>query len=108
MFKANQHCIRVVSVEREVTGWQGFGASHKWLASGLVAGTTRTRSNVLKVHLPFHESDHCSNIAFNGIVSAGTGLEDIELLTKRPRCLWMSSSALSGSRTRRARDFCLD
>lgn len=34
---------------------------------------------VLKVHLPYHESDHVLNIAYN-IVTGGTCLEDIELL----------------------------
>ena len=35
--------------------------------------------DVLKVHLPYHESDHVLNIAYN-ILSGGTCLEDIELL----------------------------
>ena len=37
------------------------------------------RVDVLKVHLPYHESDHVLNIAYN-ILSGGTCLEDIELL----------------------------
>jgi len=35
--------------------------------------------HLLKVHLPYHESDHVLNIAYN-ILSGGTCLEDIELL----------------------------
>jgi len=34
--------------------------------------------HVLKVHLPYHESDHVLNLAFNALVG-GTRLEDIEL-----------------------------
>jgi len=34
--------------------------------------------HVLKVHLPYHESDHVLNLAFNALVG-GTCLEDIEL-----------------------------
>jgi hypothetical protein len=37
------------------------------------------RVEVLKVHLPYHESDHILNIAYN-IMCGGTCLEDIELL----------------------------
>jgi hypothetical protein len=36
------------------------------------------RLHVLKVHRPYHESDHVLNIAFN-ILAGGTCLEDIEL-----------------------------
>lgn len=35
--------------------------------------------NVLKRHLPYHESDHVLNIAYNHI-AGGTCLEDIDLL----------------------------
>ena len=34
--------------------------------------------HVLKRHLPYHESDHVLNIAYN-VLSGGTCLEDIEL-----------------------------
>jgi len=36
------------------------------------------RVEVLKVHLPYHESDHVLGIAYN-ILSGGTCLQDIEL-----------------------------
>ena len=35
--------------------------------------------NLLKRHLPYHESDHVLNLAYN-VVAGGTRLEDIELL----------------------------
>ena len=60
-------------------GVGGIGAVHKFaLASGLVEAIDK-RVDVLKVHLPYHESDHVLNIAYN-ILSGGTCLEDIELL----------------------------
>ena len=36
------------------------------------------RLHLLKVHLPYHESDHVLNIAYN-ILAGGTCLEDLEL-----------------------------
>ena len=60
-------------------GAGGIGAFHKFaLASGLVEAIDK-RVDVLKVHLPYHESDHVLNIAYN-ILAGGTCLEDIELL----------------------------
>ena len=47
-------------------------------ATGLV-DEINSRVNVLKAHLPYHESDHMLNIAFN-ILSNGKCMEDIELL----------------------------
>jgi hypothetical protein len=45
--------------------------------TGLI-GAIDERLELLKVHLPYHESDHVLNIAYN-ILSGGTCLEDIEL-----------------------------
>ncbi len=47
-------------------------------ATGLVKEID-SRVDLLKTHLPYHESDHMLNIAFN-ILSNGKCLEDIELL----------------------------
>ncbi len=45
-------------------GVGGIGAIHKFsLASGLVDAIDE-RVDVLKVHLPYHESDHVLNIAY--------------------------------------------
>jgi hypothetical protein len=56
----------------------GIGAMHM-LASrtGLIDAIDRNL-HLLKVHLPYHESDHVLNIAYN-ILAGGTCLEDIEL-----------------------------
>jgi hypothetical protein len=45
---------------------------------GLIDALDR-RLHLLKVHLPYHESDHVLNIAYN-ILAGGTCLEDLELL----------------------------
>ena len=56
----------------------GIGAMHllAW-RTGLVEAIDR-RLHLLKVHLPYHESDHVLNIAYN-LLAGGTCLEDIEL-----------------------------
>ncbi len=56
----------------------GIGAMHLLARrTGLVEAIDR-RLHLLKVHLPYHESDHVLNIAYNTL-SGGTCLEDIEL-----------------------------
>jgi len=55
----------------------GIGAMHLVaLRTGLVEAIDRNL-RVLKRHLPYHESDHVLNIAYN-ILAGGTCLEDIE------------------------------
>ena len=57
----------------------GIGAIHTMVhAIGLPEAIDRT-IEVLKVHLPYHESDHVLNIAYN-VLAGGTCLEDLELL----------------------------
>jgi hypothetical protein len=56
----------------------GIGAVHLLARrTGLVDAIDR-RLHLLKVHLPYHESDHVLNIAYN-ILAGGTCLQDIEL-----------------------------
>lgn len=56
----------------------GIGLIHRLAHEiGLVAAIDR-RVHVLKVHRPYHESDHVLNLAYNALCS-GTRLEDIEL-----------------------------
>lgn len=56
----------------------GIGAMHRLAKHvGLVEELDR-RVEVLKEHLPYHESDHVLGIAFN-VLCGGTCLEDIEL-----------------------------
>jgi hypothetical protein len=59
-------------------GSGGIGAMHRLARqTGLIGGIDRNL-HLLKVHLPYHESDHVMNIAYNAL-SGGTCLEDIEL-----------------------------
>jgi len=56
----------------------GIGAMHRLAQhTGLVDAIDR-QVEVLKVHLPYHESDHVLGIAYN-VLSGGTCLQDIEL-----------------------------
>jgi hypothetical protein len=56
----------------------GIGAMHLLArGTGLIDAIDR-RLHLLKVHLPYHESDHVLNIAYN-ILAGGTCLQDIEL-----------------------------
>src|SRR5947208_16955248 len=56
----------------------GIGAMHLMVQRlGLVEDIDQNLE-LLKVHLPYHESDHVLNVAYN-IVAGGQRLEDIEL-----------------------------
>lgn len=57
----------------------GIGNIHQLaIRSGLV-DETNDRLSLLKRHLPYHESDHVLNIAFN-YLAGGSRLQDLELL----------------------------
>lgn len=57
----------------------GIGAFHVLARnSGLIDAINR-RVHLLKIHLPYHESDHVLNIAYNTL-AGGSCLDDIELL----------------------------
>jgi hypothetical protein len=59
-------------------GPDGIGAMHLLARrTGLVEAIDR-RLHLLKVHLPYHESDHVLNIAYN-LLAGGICLEDLEL-----------------------------
>ena len=56
----------------------GIGVMHQVARrTGLIEAIDKD-VHVLKRHLPYHESDHVLNIAYNGL-SGGTCMEDIEL-----------------------------
>ena len=60
-------------------GCGGIGAIHKMVVRlGLPAAINQVL-HLFKVHLPYHESDHVLNIAYN-VLNGGQCLEDIELL----------------------------
>ena len=77
MFQARN--IRYEMAERtRGMSYGGIGALHVMLQRlGLVEDLDRNLS-LLKRHLPYHESDHVLNLAYN-ILAGGQRLEDIEL-----------------------------
>jgi hypothetical protein len=68
-----------VSAKTQGIGTGGMGAFHLLSQRiGLVKGIDE-RLSLLKVHLPYHESDHVLRMAYN-ILAGGQRLEDLELL----------------------------
>lgn len=57
----------------------GIGAIHKLVGKLGLAEEINRRVTLLKAHLPYHESDHVLNIAYN-VMCGGQCLEDIERL----------------------------
>ena len=57
----------------------GIGAMHLVAQRTGLREAIDRRLHLLKVPLPYHESDHVLNLAYN-ILSAGTCLQDLELL----------------------------
>jgi hypothetical protein len=56
----------------------GIGAIHKMVKQIGLDQEIDNRLELLKVHVPYHESDHVLNLAYNALVG-GMRLEDIEL-----------------------------
>jgi hypothetical protein len=56
----------------------GIGAIHKMVKQIGLAQEIDNRLELLKVHVPYHESDHVLNLTYNALVG-GMRLEDIEL-----------------------------
>jgi hypothetical protein len=68
-----------VDGRRQATAYGGIGSIHQVaIGTGLVDEIDR-RLHLLKRHLPYHESDHVLNLAFNHL-AGGTCLQDIDLL----------------------------
>lgn len=59
----------------------GIGAFHLLACNSGLVKAINARVHLLKRHLPYHESDHVLNIAYNTLVG-GTCLDDIELRRK--------------------------
>jgi len=57
----------------------GIGAIHLLAQRTGLIEAIDDKLHLLKVHLPYHESDHVLNMAYN-VMAGGTCLEDIELL----------------------------
>lgn len=67
-----------VAERTEAMNYGGIGAIHLMVNRLGLAEEIDNHLKLLKVHLPYHESDHVLNIAYN-VVLGGTRLEDIEL-----------------------------
>lgn len=77
MMSASNVCYEVME-RLEATAWGGVAAMHQLAHMiGLVEALDE-QVHVLKVHKPYHESDHILNIALN-ILAGGTCLEDLEV-----------------------------
>jgi hypothetical protein len=59
-------------------GSGGIGAIHLLARNTGLIEALDSRLHLLKIHQPYHESDHVLNIAYN-FLSGGTNLEDLEL-----------------------------
>ena len=68
-----------MSGRTQATGCGGIGAIHKMAVALGLARAINEDLSLLKIHLPYHESDHVLNMAYN-ILAGGTCLEDIERL----------------------------
>jgi hypothetical protein len=67
-----------VSEKMQALSYGGIGAIHQMVQRIGLADELNDRLNLLKYHLPYHESDHVLNIAYNVLIG-GVRLEDIEL-----------------------------
>jgi len=63
----------------DATCFGGVAAVHRLVSKLGLAEQIDTDLGLLKVHLPYHESDHVLNMAYN-VLCGGTRLEDIERL----------------------------
>jgi hypothetical protein len=73
-----RNIIYDVSDRTRATSVGGIGAMHRLVRHTGLARRIDQQLQLLKIHLPYHESDHVLNIAYN-ILSGGDCLEDLEL-----------------------------
>ncbi len=77
MFTASNILFEIGERDRAIA-YGGIGAMHLLVRKLGLAEAIDRRLHLLKVHLPYHESDHVLNLAYNALCD-GTCLEDIEL-----------------------------
>jgi hypothetical protein len=79
-----QPMIRPGNIQYEIAGrsvgtaYGGISAVHRLVQELGLAQAIDRRLSLFKIHLPYHESDHVLNIAYNTLCDA-TCLEDLEL-----------------------------
>jgi hypothetical protein len=67
----------------DAMGYGGMGAVHQLVTKLELPKRIDEDVKLLKVHLPYHESDHVLNLAYN-VLCGGKRLENIELLRHDP------------------------
>lgn len=67
-----------MSGKYQAIGCGGIGVLHQMVKKIGLVKEINTRLKLLKAHVPYHESDHVLNIAYN-ILAGGMRLEDIKL-----------------------------
>ena len=67
-----------VAARVKAMGYGGIGAAHQVAVQSGLVGRVDAELELLKVHRPYHESDHVLNIAYNSMCGGRT-LDDIEL-----------------------------
>ncbi|MFQ5530635.1 MAG: IS1380 family transposase [Gemmatimonadota bacterium] len=78
MFRASNIHYEVAD-RTQAVGVGGIGVIHRMARQTGLIEAIDERLELLKVHLPYHESDHVLNMAYN-ILCGGTCPEDLELL----------------------------
>ncbi len=68
-----------VGANTDAMSFGGIGAVHRLVTKLGLPEQIDANLELLKVHLPYHESDHVLNLAYN-VLCGGTRLEDIERL----------------------------
>jgi Transposase DDE domain group 1 len=68
-----------IGANTDATSYGGIAAVHRLVTRLGLAQEIDRKLKLLKVHLPYHESDHVLNLAYN-VMCGGTRLEDIERL----------------------------
>ena len=72
------HVVYEVSDRVEATAWGGVAAMYQLACTVGLVESLDERVHVLKIHKPYHESDHIMSVALN-VLAGGTCLEDLEL-----------------------------
>jgi hypothetical protein len=68
-----------IGANTDAMSYGGMGAIHQLVTKLGLVKQIDFRLQLLKMHLPYHESDHVLNLAYN-VLCGGTRLEDIERL----------------------------
>jgi hypothetical protein len=84
--------------------WGGIGAIHRMVRRLGLPERINANLHLLKMHVPYHESDHVLNIAYN-LLCGGQTLEDIEL-RRQSRAYLDTLGAKSIPDPTTAGDFC--